>query len=63
MVACNMYAGVPMLDCGNVGVVLVDSFGQFLLQFGYLGLLLLVGERFLFAYPNSEEDTESRWRN
>jgi len=52
-----------MLDCGNVGVVLVDSFGQFLLQFGYLGLLLLVGERFLFAYPNSEEDTESRRRN
>ena len=44
-----------MLNCGDVSVMLVNSFSQFLLQFGYLGLLLLFGERFLFAYPDSEE--------
>jgi len=55
MVVRNMYTGVPMLNCGDVSVMLVNSFSQFLLQFGYLGLLLLFGERFLFAYPDSEE--------
>jgi len=58
MVVRNVYAGVPMLNCGDVGVVLVDSFSQLVLQFGYLGFLLLFGERFLFAYADSEEEAE-----
>ena len=44
MVVRNMYTGVPMLNCGDVSVVLVDSFGQLVLQFGYLCFLLLFGE-------------------
>jgi len=44
MVVRNVYAGMPMLNCGDIGVVLVDSFGQLVLQFGYLCFLLLFGE-------------------